>query len=63
MTTALAIICGIDVLFGVATKIPTAACTLIRSCIPMVNAIHDLGHTIRHRSNEADAASDETKPA
>ncbi len=59
MTTALAIIGGIAVILGAATKIPPAVCTLIRTCIPLVTAIHDLGHAIRHRSNEANDPREE----
>jgi hypothetical protein len=59
MTTALAIIGGTAVILGAATKIPPAVCALIRACIPMAAAFHDLRHAIRHRSNEIDAARDE----
>jgi hypothetical protein len=59
MTTALAIIGGIAVILGAATKIPPAVCALIRGCIPMVTAIHDLGHAITHRGNEANDAREE----
>lgn len=56
MTTALAIIGGIAIILGAATKIPPAVCTLIRTCIPLVNAIHDLGQAIRRRSDEINDA-------
>jgi hypothetical protein len=62
MTIALATIGGIVVILGAATKIPPAICALIRACIPLVTAIHDLGYAIRHRSNEANDAH-ENQPA
>jgi hypothetical protein len=63
MITALATIGGIAVILGAATKIPPAVCALIRACIPLVTAIHDLGHAIRHRSNEVNDARDKADAA
>ena len=62
MTTALAIIGGIAIILGAATKIPLAVCALIRSCIPVVTAIHDLSRAIRPRS-EANDAREEAQSA
>jgi hypothetical protein len=59
MTTALAIIGSLAIILGAATKIPPAVCALIRACIPLVTAIHDLGRAIRHRSNEANDSREE----
>ena len=56
MTTALAVIGGIAVILGAATKIPVAVCALIRACIPVITALHDLRHAIRHNSNKIDKA-------
>lgn len=63
MTTVLAIIGGIAVILGAATKIPPAVCALIRACIPLVTAIHDLGRAIRHRRNEANDARGDAQSA
>jgi hypothetical protein len=46
MTTALAIIGGIVIILGALAKVPPAASTLIRACIPVVRAVHDLRHAI-----------------
>lgn len=52
MTTALAIIGGTAVILSAATKIPPAVCALIRTCIPLVAAVHELHHAIRHSRND-----------
>jgi hypothetical protein len=52
MTTALAIIGGTAIILGAATKIPPAICALIRACIPLAAALHDLRNAISRSSNE-----------
>jgi hypothetical protein len=61
MTTALAIIGGAVIILGAATKIPPAFCALIRACIPVVIALHDLRHAILHPSNEENQQHDEPR--
>jgi len=63
MTTALALIGGIAVILGAVTKIPPAVCALIRACIPLVAAIHDLGHVVRNHGEEPNDACEETQSA
>lgn len=54
MTTVLAIIGGIVVLLGTATRIPLALSSLVRACIPLVHALDDLHEAIRHRRRRLD---------
>ena len=42
MTIALAIIGGIVIILGAATRIPPAAAAFLRACIPLITALHDL---------------------
>lgn len=53
MTTTLAIIGGIVIVLGASAKIPHAVSVLIRACIPMVKAFHDLRRAIRAGSADA----------
>ena len=51
MTIALAAIGSMALILGAAARIPPAICTLIRACIPVVTALHDLSRAIsRHGS-------------
>lgn len=59
MTTALAIIGGIAVILGAATRIPPAVSAFIRACIPMVTALRELHRAIRRRSNSDAGVRDE----
>jgi hypothetical protein len=59
MTTALAIIGGTVLILGAATKIPPAVCALVRACIPVAAALHDLRHAISHRNKEPSRQHDE----
>jgi cell division protein FtsL len=52
MTTILTIIGGIVLLLGAVTKIPPALCALIRACIPVATALHELRQAVSRRSNE-----------
>jgi len=54
MTTALAVIGGVTVILGAATKIPPIVAALIRTCIPIVTAIHDLRRALRSSGNAPD---------
>jgi hypothetical protein len=59
MTTALAIIGATVIILGAATKIPPAISALIRACIPVAIALHDLRHAISHHSNDISREHDE----
>jgi hypothetical protein len=53
MTTTLAIIGGAVIILGAATKVPLAVCALIRACIPVATAFHDLRRAIFRHDDEA----------
>ena len=63
MTTALAIIGGTALILGAATRIPPAACTLIRACIPVATALHDLRRAISHHYSGTTQQRDEARSA
>jgi len=63
MTTALAIIGGIAVILGAAAKVPPALSALIRACIPVVTAVHDLRRAIRIQRHEPTATQHEAQSA
>jgi hypothetical protein len=58
MTTTLAIIGGIIVVLGAAAKIPYTVSALIRACIPMVQAFHDLRRVMQQVSSDAGNGKD-----
>jgi hypothetical protein len=53
MTTTLAIIGGIVIILGASAKIPHSISALLRACIPMVKAFHDLRRAIRAGGDES----------
>lgn len=54
MTITLTIIGGILIVLSAVTRIPLAVSALIRACIPVVTAIHDLRRAIRGHGNHDD---------
>jgi hypothetical protein len=59
MTTALAIIGGAALILAAVTTIPPAVCALIRACIPVAAALHDLRHAISQGSEETSQHQEE----
>ena len=59
MTTALTIIGGAAVILSAATKIPPAVCALVRACVPVVAAFHDLRRAFQHPGHEIGGTDDE----
>jgi hypothetical protein len=47
MTIALAIIGGIVVIIGAASRVPPAAAAFLRACIPLIKAFHELRGALR----------------
>ncbi len=62
MTTALEIIGGIAIILAAAARVPPAISVVIRACIPVVTALRDLHHAIRHPEIKADDAHDLEQP-
>lgn len=54
MTLALAIIGSIVIVLTAATRVPAAAATFLRACIPLIDACQELRDAIRrHRSHKS----------
>ncbi|MFD4866875.1 hypothetical protein [Streptomyces sp. NPDC058412] len=53
LTTILALIGGIVIILGAAARIPNATAELIRACIPVINAFHELRAALKRTTPRA----------
>ncbi|MFF5573132.1 hypothetical protein [Streptomyces luteogriseus] len=53
LTTILAVIGGIVITLGAAARIPNATAELIRACIPVINALHELRAALKRTTPRA----------
>ncbi|MFJ5045531.1 hypothetical protein ACIQH7_09795 [Streptomyces anulatus] len=53
LTTMLAVIGGIVIILGAAARIPNAVAELIRACIPVINAFHELRTALKRTTPQS----------
>lgn len=58
MTTALAVIGGAVVILSAASKVPPAVSALVRACVPVVAAFHELRHAFHNPDDRSGKTSD-----